>query len=154
MSRSDYKLEPAESWGRLSLNDWSPQSLPPKKIWHFLYLYTCTPNHQKKVSVEKKTQWVFASPCLTESHNMLLLCYHLVSFVLRPASSIIGPLYERSLSAAFENDHYDSLLIESFSSLPRYFVNSQNIVFVSMFGQLCRAVVSYECGLCVSKQLS
>ena len=39
-----------------------PKVFPPKKIWHFLYLYTCTPNHQKKVSVEKKTQWVFASP--------------------------------------------------------------------------------------------
>ena len=61
LSRSDYKLEPAESWGRLSLNEWSPQGFPPKKIWHFLYLCICSPNPQKKCQW-KKTQWVFASP--------------------------------------------------------------------------------------------
>ena len=90
-------------------------------------------------------------PRLTASHNVLLLCYHLVSFVLRPASSIIGPLYEWSLSAAFENVHYDFCWLNLSLVSPGIFVNSQNIVFVSMFGQLCRAVVSYECrsGLCV-----
>ena len=71
--------------------------------------------------------------------------------LLRPASSIIRPLYEWSLSAAFENDHYGFCWLNLSLVSPGIFVNSQNIVFVSMFGQLCRAVVSYECqsGLCV-----
>ena len=111
LSRSDYKLEPAESWGRLSLNEWSPQGFPPKKIWRFLYLYTCTPNPQKKVSMEKKTQWVFASPVWQQ---VIMCCSCVTTWsLLRPASSIIRPLYEWSLSAAFENDRY---------------VNAQNIV--------------------------
>ena len=111
LSRSDYKLEPAESWGRLSLNEWSPQGFPPKKIWHFLYLCICTPNHQKRVSVEKKTQWVYASPVWQQ---VIMCCSCVATWsLLRPASSIIRPLYEWSLSAAFENDRY---------------VNAQNIV--------------------------
>ena len=116
LSRSDYKLEPAEGWGRLSLNEWSPQGFPPKKIWHFLYLCICSPNPPKKVSVEE-TQWVYASPVWQQ----VIMCCSCVTtwYLLRPASSIIRPLYEWSLSAAFENDRY---------------VNSQNIVLSQCLG--------------------
>ena len=149
LSRSDYKLEPAESWGRLSLNEWSPQGFPPKKIWHFLYLTLAPQTTKKKCQWKKKTQWVFASPVWQQ---VIMCCSCVTTWsLLRPASSIIRPLYEWSLSAAFENDHYDFCWLNFSLVSPGIFVNSQNIVFVSMFGQLCRAVVSYECrsGLCV-----
>ena len=110
-----------------------PKVFPPKKIWHFLYL-TLAPQTTKKKCQWKKTQWVFASPVWQQ---VIMCCSCVTTWsLLRPASSIIRPLYEWSLSAAFENDHY---------------VNSQNIVFVSVFGQLCRVVVSYkyQSGLCV-----
>ena len=121
----------------------------PLKNWHFLYLYTCTPNHQKKCQWKKKTQWVFASPVWQQ---VIMCCSCVTTWsLLRPASSIIRPLYEWSLSAAFENDHYDFCWLNLSLVSPGIFVNSQNIVFVSMFGQLCRVVVSYKykSGLCV-----
>ena len=54
LSRSDYKLEPAESWGRLSLNEWSPQGFPPKKNLTLFVPLHLFPKPPKKVSVEKK----------------------------------------------------------------------------------------------------
>ena len=77
LSRSDYKLEPAESWGRLSLNEWSPQGSPPKKIWHFLYL-TLAPQTTKKKCQWKKNSMSLCLPRLTAGHNVLLLFYHLI----------------------------------------------------------------------------
>ena len=77
LSRSDYKLEPAESWGRLSLNEWSPQGFPPKKIWHFLYL-TLAPQTTKKKCQWKKNSMSLCLPRLTAGHNVLLLFYHLI----------------------------------------------------------------------------
>ena len=149
LSRSDYKLEPAESWGRLSLNDWSPQSLPPQKNLTLFVPLHLHPKPPKKSVSGKKTQWVFASPVWQQ---VIMCCSCVTTWsLLRPASSIIRPLYEWSLSAAFENDHYDFCWLNLSLVSPGIFVNSQNIVFVSMFGQLCRAVVGYKCqsGLCV-----
>ena len=132
LSRSDYKLEPAESWGRLSLNEWSPQGFPPKKIWHFLYL-TLAPNHQKKVSVEKNSMSL-CLPRLTASHNVLLLCCHLI-FTEACLLNYKAPLWVISLCCIRK---------WSLCKFSKY-------CFVSVFGQLCRVVVSYkyQSGLCV-----
>ena len=54
LSRSDYKLEPAEGWGRLGLNEWSPQGFPPQKKFDTFVLLHLFPKPPKKVSVEKK----------------------------------------------------------------------------------------------------
>ena len=118
LSRSDHKLEPAESWGgRLSLNEWSPQGFPPKKIDTFCTLAFVPQTPKKKCQWKKKTQWVYASPVWQQ---VITCCSCVATWsLLRPASSIIRPLYEWFLSAAFENDHY---------------VNSQNIVLSHCLG--------------------
>ena len=117
LSRSDYKLEPAEGWGRLSLNEWSPQGFPPKKNLAFFVSLHLHPEPPKKSVNGKKTRWVFASPVWQQ---VIMCCSCVTTWsLLRPASSIIRPLYEWSLSAAFENDHY---------------VNSQNIVLSQCLG--------------------
>ena len=117
LSRSDYKLEPAESWGRLSLNEWSPQGFPPQKKFDTFCTFAFVPQTPKKSVSGKKTQWVYASPVWQQ---VITCCSCVATWsLLRPASSIIRPLYEWFLSAAFENDHY---------------VNSQNIVLSQCLG--------------------
>ena len=125
-----------------------PKVFPPKKFDTFCTLHL-HPKPPKKSVSGKKTQWVFASPVWQQ---VIMCCSCVTTWsLLRPASSIIRPLYEWSLSAAFENDHYGFCWLNLSLVSPGIFVNSQNIVFVSMFGQLCRVVVSYKCqsGLCV-----
>ena len=98
-------------WGGwVSMNE-VPKVFPPKKFDTFCTLHL-HPKPPKKSVSGKKTQWVFASPVWQQ---VMMCCSCVTTWsLLRPASSIIRPLYEWSLSAAFENDHY---------------VNSQNIVF-------------------------
>ena len=55
----------------------SPKSSPLKKIWHFLYL-TLAPQTTKKKCQWKKNSMSLCLPRLTASHNVLLLCYHLI----------------------------------------------------------------------------
>ena len=133
LSRSDYKLEPAESWGRLSLNEWSPQGFPPKKIWHFLYLCICFPNPQKKCQW-KKNSVSLCLPRLTASHNVLLLCCHLI-FTEACLLNYKAPLWVISLCCIRK---------WSLCKFSKY-------CFILLFGQLCRVVVSYkyQSGLCV-----
>ena len=77
LSRSDYKLEPAESWGRLSLNEWSPQGFPPKKFDTFC-TFAFVPQTPKKKCQWKKNSMSLCLPRLTAGHNVLLLFYHLI----------------------------------------------------------------------------
>ena len=94
----------------------SPKSSPLKKFDTFCTLHL-HPKPPKKSVSGKKTQWVFASPVWQQ---VIMCCSCVTTWsLLRPASSIIRPLYEWSLSAAFENDHY---------------VNSQNIVLSQCLG--------------------
>ena len=67
-----------------------PKVFPPKKnltLFVPLHLYQTT----KKKCQWKKNSMSLCLPRLTASHNVLLLCYHLVSFavLLRPASCTI-----------------------------------------------------------------
>ena len=119
-----------------------PKVFPPKKFNTFCTFALAPQITKKSVSGKKNSMSLCLPRCCS--------CVTTWS-LLRPASSIIRPLYEWSLSAAFENDHYDFCWLNLSLVSPGIFVNSQNIVFVSMFGQLCRAVVSYKykSGLCV-----
>ena len=78
LSRSDYKLEPAESWGRLSLNEWSPQGFPPQKKFDTFCTFAFVPQTPKKKCQWKKNSVSLCLPRLTASHNVLLLCCHLI----------------------------------------------------------------------------
>ena len=102
LSRSDYKLEPAESWGRLSLNEWSPQGFPPKKNLTLFVPYTCTPNHQKKVSVEKKLNESLPPPFDSKSQCVALvlpldLYWGLPPQLLGPSMSDLSLLHSKMI---------------------------------------------------------
>ena len=106
LSRSDYKLEPAESWGRLSLNEWSPQGFPPKKNLTLFVPYTCTPNHQKKVSVEKKLNESLPPPFDSKSQCVALvlpldLYWGLPPQLLGPSMSDLSLLHLKMIIMIF-----------------------------------------------------
>ena len=122
---------------------------PPKKNLTLFVPYTCTPNHQKKVLVEKKLNEPLPPPFDSKSQCVALvlpldLYWGLPPQLLGPSMSDLSLLHLKMIIMIF---CWLNLSLVS----PGIFVNSQNIVFVSTFGQLCRVVVSYkyQSGLCV-----
>ena len=100
LSRSDYELEPAESWGRLSLNEWSPQGFPPKKIWHFLYLTLAPQTTKKKCQWKKKLNESLPPPFDSRSQCVALvlpldLCWGLPPQLLGPFMSDLSLLHSK-----------------------------------------------------------
>ena len=106
LSRSDYKLEPAESWGRLSLNEWSPQGFPPKKIWHFLYLTLAPQTTKKKCQWKKNSMSLCLPPLDSKSYCVALvlpldLCWGLPPQLLGPSMSDLSLLHLKMIIMIF-----------------------------------------------------
>ena len=106
LSRSDYKLEPAESWGRLSLNEWSPQGFPPKKDLTLFVPLHLFPKPPKKVSVEKKLNESLPPPLDSKSQYVafvlpLDLYRDLPPQLLGPSMSDLSLLHSKMIIMIF-----------------------------------------------------
>ena len=147
-----------------------PRVFPLKKIWHFLYLYTCTPNHQKKSVSGKKLNEPLSPPLDSKSQCAALMLPLGLLFTEACLLNYWAPLWVISLCCIWKCSLW-FLLIEALSSLPRYFCEFSKYCFclnVFLFfasstsqcwsfsatcswWQLCSVVVSckHQSSLCV-----
>ena len=106
LSRSDYKLEPAESWGRLSLNEWSPQGFPPKKNLTLFVPLHLFPRSPKKSVSGKKLNESLPPPFDSRSQCVALvlpldLCWGLPPQLLGPSMSDLSLLHLKTIIMIF-----------------------------------------------------
>ena len=126
-----------------------PKVFPPKKFDTFCTFTLAPQTTKKSVSGKKKLNELLSPPLDSKSQCVALvlpldLYWGLPPQLLGPSMSDLSLLHLKMFIMIF---CWLNLSLVS----PGIFVDSQNIVFVSMFGRLCRAVVSYKCqsGLCV-----